>query len=117
MHYELGKHSCTLKANADLSSYQYYGVKLNSSELVLLASTGDPIVGVLQDAPAAKYRACEVCYEGITIAIAGDQIDAGAEVQVDSTGRFVTKTDGERVGMCLQAAAAAGVRFTLMLKQ
>ncbi len=116
MAYELAKHSATLIANADLSSYQYYGVKLNTSAKVVLASTGDPIVGVLQDVPDAANRACEVCYSGITKAKAGALIAASAEVQVDATGRFVTKTSGERAGICLQGAGAAGVQFTLLLK-
>lgn len=116
MGYELGKRSVTGIANADLSSYQYYGVKMNSSGKIVLASTGDAIAGVLQDAPDAADRACEVAYGGLSKAIGGAIIAAGAEVQVDATGRFVTKTTGERSGIAWEACGGAGQQFTLLLK-
>jgi len=115
--YELGLKSATLIANADLSDYQYYGVKMNTSEKVLLASTGDKIVGVLQDEPAAENRACQVAYGGISKAVGGAAISAGVDVQCDASGKFVTQTTGDVVGTAWTACGGDGQLFALKIAQ
>ena len=115
--YELGLKSASLIANADLSSYQYYGVKMNTSEKVLLASTGDKIVGVLQDEPAAADRVCQVAYGGISKAIGGDAINAGADVQCNASGKFITRTTGDIAGVAMTACGGDGQQFSLKIAQ
>jgi len=114
--YELRLQIVTLDANDDYEDYQYYGIKMNSSEKAVLASTGDEIVGVLQDTPDAANRSCKVAYGGITKAIGGAVIAAGAEVQCDADGKFVTKTTGTGVGIALTACGAEDEQFALLLK-
>jgi len=114
--YELDLQTVTLASYADYEDYQYYGIKLNSSELAVLASTGDKIVGVLQDTPDAANQSCKVAYGGITKAIGGAVIAAGAEVQCDADGKFVTKTTGTGVGIAMTACGAEDELFALLLK-
>lgn len=113
--YEQNLQKVTLVANADLEDYQYYGVKLNSSEKVALASTGDKITGILQDAPDAANRSCLVAYGGISKAIGGEAIDAGAEVQTDADGKFITKTTGTGVGIAMTACGAEDEHFSVLV--
>jgi len=114
--YEEDLRSLTLQANEDLEDYQYYAVKMNSSERVVLASTGDKIVGVLQDAPDAANRSCLVGYSGITKAIGGAVIAAGAEVEVDADGKFITLSEGTSVGFAMTACGAEDEQFAVLLK-
>jgi len=114
--YEQDLRNITLQANADLSSYQYYAVKMNSSERVILASTGDKIAGVLEDAPSAANMSCKVGYSGITKAIGGAVIVAGVEVEIDADGKFITLSTGESVGMAMTACGAEDEQFSVLLK-
>ena len=115
--YELGLKNVTQIANSDLSSYQYYGVKMNTSEKVLLASDGDKIIGVLQDEPAAANRQCLVAYGGISKAIGGAAINAGADVQCNASGKFITRVAGDIVGVAMTACGGNGQHFSLKIAQ
>jgi len=117
MSYEIKDLSITLVTNAELEDEQYYAVKMNSSGKVILASTGERMIGVLQDTPDAANRSCEVMVDGVTKAVGGDAIDAGAAVQVNSAGKFVTLTTGTCVGIALEACAADGNIFTMLIRQ
>ena len=104
--YELNKESGSYVADCDLSDNQYYAVKMNSTEEIILASdANDRMFGVLQDAPAAAGRTCEVATGGTVKAIGGAAIDSGAVVEVGAGGKFVTLTSGPIAG---QAATACG---------
>jgi hypothetical protein len=114
--YELNKESMSLTAGGDLSSDQYKAVKMNTSEQVILASdANDRMIGVLQDAPAASDRTCEVAYDGITKAIGGAAIDAGAAVEVGTGGKFVTLTTGPIAGQAMTACGADEEQFALKI--
>jgi len=114
--YELNKKSVTLLADTDLEDYQYYAVKLNTDGEVILASdANDDCFGVLQDEPAAAGRPCEVAAEGISKAIGGAAIDAGAKVEVGAGGKFVTYTTGPMAGIAVTACGADGEQFSLMI--
>ncbi|MFA6022426.1 MAG: hypothetical protein WC722_19380, partial [Rhodospirillales bacterium] len=54
----------TLPAGADLSSYQYCGVYVNSSGQLAVAVEGTAAIGILQDKPAAAGRPGKVCVGG-----------------------------------------------------
>jgi len=100
-------------ANVDLNDYQYYAVKLNSSEEIILASdASDRAYGVLQDAPTAG-RPCLVAVGGITKAIGGEAIDAGAAVEVGAGGKFITLTSGPIAGIAVTGCGADGEQFSL----
>jgi len=115
--YELGLKTATFIANAELEDEQYYAVKMNSSEKVILASTGDKMLGVLQDAPDAANRTCLVAFGGITKAIGGDAIDAGDKVEVTSAGKFVTRSTGVVVGWAVTPCGADDEQFSLLIDQ
>ena len=112
--YELNKKSGSFVSDGDLSDYQYYAVKMNTTEEIVLASTAaDRILGVLQDAPAAAGRICEVMLEGISKAIGGAAIDSGAAVEVGTGGKFVTLTIGPIAGIAVTACGGDGQQFSL----
>ena len=112
--YELNKKSGSFVSDCDLSSYQYYAVEMNSTEEIILASdANDRMLGVLQDAPAAAGRTCEVALEGISKAIGGAAIDAGAAVEVGAGGKFVTLTTGPIAGIAVTACGGDEQQFAL----
>jgi hypothetical protein len=60
-----------LKASADLSAKQYYGVKVSGANQVgVVAVDGEPGLGVLQNAPTSG-EAAEVMMSGITKVLVG----------------------------------------------
>ena len=103
-------------SDADLSDYQYYAVKMNSTEEIILASdAGDMLLGVLQDAPSAAGRTCRVALDGITKAIGGAAITAGANIQVGAGGKFVTQTTGKLAGIAVTACGADEEQFSFKI--
>jgi len=116
MAYEADLVNQAFAVDSDLSDYQYYPVELNSDEEVILASdAGDFILGVLQDAPDTAGINCTVALEGITKAKGGAVITAGAMVQVDSGGLFVTQNTGVSAGMAMTDCGASGELFSLKI--
>ena len=113
--YELNKKSKSYVSDCDLSTKQYYAVKMNATEEIVLASTaGETMLGVLQDAPAAAGRTCEVAGTGTTSkAIGGAAIVAGANVQVGTGGKFVTLTSGAMAGIAVTACGDDEEQFSL----
>lgn len=84
----------TRLAAGNLSTKQYYGVKLNSTGRVALCdAAGELVYGVLQDKPAAADRPCEVAVGGTCRAIAGGVIQPGATVKVNASGKFVDASE------------------------
>jgi hypothetical protein len=85
----------TREAGANLSTKQYYGVKIDSSDgqVVLCDAAGENAYGVLQDKPSAAGRPCEVAVSGICRAIAGGVINPGATVKVNASGKFVDASE------------------------
>ena len=83
-------------ASADLSSYQYCFVASAGSKTVALQTTaGDPVMGILQNAPTAN-QAAEIDVLGFTKVKLGDTVADGADVMCEATtGRAITATTGE----------------------
>ena len=104
----------TLEAGADLSTKQYYFVKLDSSgEAVVCSGATDKPVGVLQNNPTAG-QAAEIVVVGLTkvssnaaLAI-GDLIGTSADGQADAK---IAGTDTTEyvVGTVLTTTGAADV--------
>ena len=107
----------TAVADADLSANQYRAVVAtanNGGNGVALAGANTKILGILQDKPNANGKACAVCVEGPTRAVAGAAFARGDLLKTDANGRLVAAA-GEAAGvvvqvvaMALEAAAAAG---------
>jgi len=114
--YELNKVSASFTSDTDLSTKQYYAVKMNATEEIVLASdANDRMIGVLQDAPAAAGRTCEVAVGGITKAIGGAVIATNAAVEVGAGGKFVTLTTGPIAGIAVTACGADEEQFSLLI--
>jgi hypothetical protein len=114
MAYEISNYSLriTLKAAADLSSYQYCFVKLdsNGNAAVCTAVTDKPI-GVLQNQPISGKEA-SIVVEGGTKLKASAAINIGASLGTTTGATAVTYAQGTDtskyiVGTALTAAGAA----------
>lgn len=113
MAYEISNNSLkiTLPAGADLSTKQYYFVKVNSSgNAVLCAAATDAPIGVLQNNPISGAEASIVVVGGTKI-VAGAAIAAGIKIGTDSAGKADAKVAGTdtteyTVGQVLLASAA-----------
>ncbi len=126
--------SCiSLNAAADLSAGQFHAVRLSAAKTVALGSTaGEPIIGILQNKPAAAGQAATVAFAGTTKAVAGAAVSAGAQLKVNASGRLVAAAAGTTnisdagtasdpligsnvVGIALEAASGNGVVFEVLL--
>ena len=113
MAYEISNNSLkiTLPAGADLSTKQYYFVKVNSSgNAVLCAAATDAPIGVLQYNPISGGEASIVVVGGTKL-VAGAAIAAGIKIGTDSAGKADAKVAGTdtteyTVGQVLLASAA-----------
>jgi len=115
MAYEANLTNQAFVAGQDLEDYQYYPVYMNSSEEILLASdAGATILGVLQNTPEDEQTAT-VAFAGITKAIGGAVIAAGALVSVEAGGKFITQTTGTAAGMALTPCGADEETFSLLI--
>lgn len=104
-----------LNAAVASTAYQYHGVYVNPDSEWALAQAGQRSVGVLQNTPGADEPA-EVMVDGVTKAVAGAAITAGAAVSVDASGHFIPATDADQIaGVALDSAGASGDIFTLWL--
>lgn len=82
-----------LIAGADLSSSQYFFVKVDSSGHVVLAGAGEQAIGVVQNAPASSATAI-VRISGITQVITAGTDAAGTWVESDSAGKAKAAVKG-----------------------
>ena len=113
MAYEISNNSLkiTLPAGADLSTKQYYFVKVNSSgNAVLCSAATDAPIGVLQNNPISGAEASIVVVGGTKL-VAGAAIAAGIKIGTDSAGKADAKVAGTdtteyTVGQVLLASGA-----------
>jgi len=94
------------RASADLSSYIYYAVQLDSNGEVALANATSETLGILQNAPDAQYEEAEVGMIGFSKAKAGGTISIFDKLAPDANGKLAaTTTDGDDyVAVALEAA-------------
>lgn len=71
-----------LKASADLSDYQFMGVKV-SADFTVAPATAGLCDGILQNKPAAAGRACQVRREGLSKVVLGGTVTAGQRGKTD----------------------------------
>ena len=102
--------SITLPAAADLSAQQYRCITVNASGQAAVANATALVVGILNNDPGAAGQPATVGYAGVSKAIAGAAIAAGARVTADANGAVIAAaTAGDAViGVALAAAGAAG---------
>lgn len=81
-------------AGADLSTKQFYAVKLSAANTVILAGAGDLIYGILQNKPTSG-QAADVSIFGVTKAILGGTVTGGNKLKVDSAGKLVANSTGD----------------------
>lgn len=94
-------------------------VSIASSTCGAAGSSVQQFYGILQNKPGPG-QAADVCYMGITKAVAGlGTIVAGTQLQTSSTAGGVLTPwlggNGQRIGVALEAAATTGAVFTMAL--
>lgn len=122
MAYEISNNSLkiTLPAGADLSSKQYYFVKVNSSgQAVLCAAATDKPIGVLQNDPASGEEASIVVVGGTKV-VTNAACDEGTVVGTASDGKaapYAAGTDTTKyiVGSTILASGADGEIATIVV--
>jgi len=114
MAYEIPGFKETLVAGVDLSANQYRAVDVNNTGQAVLPAAGGRIAGVQQNKPSTG-RAVEVMGSGVSIVEAGAAVTAGDTLQIDATGRVITRTTGVAVGVARETASAAGIRIAVRL--
>lgn len=82
----------SLPAGADLSAKQFRAVKVNSSAQAVVAGAGEFAIGILQNKPGSG-QAASIVFGGVSKAILGGNVTAGATVTADSTGALVDATE------------------------
>lgn len=98
----------TLKANADLSTKQYYFVKMTAARTVDIASaTTDVIIGILQNKPTAAGQEAVVAIGGTSKLVAGAAISAGAVVSTTAASKGQTAVATQTIAAVAIDAAAA----------
>jgi len=105
----------TLPASADLSAAQFRAMVCNSSGQAAQAGAAAPIIGVLQNKPSAANQAATIMAEGVTMAQVGAAVAAGASLETNASGQFITLAAGIRVGIALQAATGANQVISILL--
>lgn len=112
----------TFTAGEDLSSKQYYLVKLSGTNEVSLAGAAENVCGILYNKPTADQQAAVLTANGVKApAIAGASVSAGDLLESDAYGRVVPFTydaDGATetymVGRAVTAAGAANEYITVL---
>ena len=101
----------SLPASADLSSYQFCFMKLNTSGQLALPAANGYAIGVLQDKPTAQAQPGMVCRPGdITKIVCGEGITAGEWVATNSSGRAILCVTGDWIlGQALDACASGSI--------
>ena len=122
MAYEINQYSVkiTLPAAADLSTKQYYFVKVNTSgEAALCSGATDKPIGVLQNSPTSG-QAAEVLVVGGTKIVASASLDEGVAIGTTAAGKAGAKVVGTDttnyiVGQVILASGADGQLLTAVI--
>jgi len=106
----------TQVAAADLRTKQFYGVKHSSTGIALCTTSGEPLIGILQNKPNSGEVA-EVCMLGVCKAVAGAAITKGAKLMINASGQVITAATAAStiIGWADEAAGAAGDIITIVL--
>lgn len=113
---KLGVQSLSLLAAADLSNNRWRCMTVNSSGQAALANATALTAGILQNKPGAGQPAT-VCYAGVSKAVAGAAVTAGARVRSDANGKVVPATVAGNavIGIALESAGADNDVISVLL--
>jgi len=109
---ERSGYSKTFLAAADLSSYQYYWVKVSAANTVDVCSAlTDKPIGILQNEPSAAGQPAEVMIFGVSKASADASVTVASVIGTSADGQCVSVTEAENAtayacGTCLVAAGS-----------
>lgn len=103
----------SIPANADLSTKQYFFVKVTNNSgtgRAAVAGAGERVLGVLDNAPDAAGKTARVAAKrGAQVKVsAGGSITAGNEVTPDASGEAVVAGTGDVVAGIAQNSAVDG---------
>ena len=110
----------SLKAGATLAGKQFYFVKLNAdNQVIVCAGATDVPLGVVQNAPASGETA-EVCVSGVTKVSSDAALTAGNLIGTAADGQADAKTAGTDTteyvcGQVIEGSAAAGGLATAVI--
>ena len=105
MAYEIPGQRITLIAAADMSAKRFYAISVDSAGKAAIVGANERIAGIIQDAPKAD-QAGAVVINGVSLAVYGGTVTAGADLITDSAGRLVAATGG--AGEVIVATALTG---------
>lgn len=115
MGYEVPSFTINLVAGADLSAKQYHAVKVDANGNMIAAGAGEVSVGILQDDPSTGQTGT-VMVHGVTRAVYGATVAAGASLAADANGKLVAAVAGNAViGIALQGGVAGQLGTVLLL--
>ena len=106
--------SVTLPAGADLSSSQFLAVVPNGDGEAILPGAGDKALGFLQNKPV-ENAAAQVQVLGLTKAVSGAAVTAGAEVEVTAAGKVINLATGISVGFAKIGSVGADETISVWL--
>lgn len=101
----------TRSAAADLSSYQYHAVYLNSSDQIALCSTqGQVSIGLLQNEPTSGQNA-DVAFAGIAKGLLGGTVTYMDPLCTDTSGHLIKANDNDEnvIGRALKSGVATAI--------
>ena len=115
MAYEIPGFSFTLPAAADFSTVQFRAVNVDAAGKAALAGAAGRVLGVMQNKPKTNEGTTIVC-NGVSKFETGAAVAAGATVEVDASGRAITRAAGIPVGIALEASSGAGIVIAVFLR-
>ena len=120
MSYEIDTLDISLKAAADLSSYQYCFVKVTADNTVNVCGDGEQAIGILQNKPTAANQAARVRVMGASRVVAGETIAYGDKVGSGASGVGNVETADKAYynGICIEGSgtwAATEVATVLLV--
>jgi len=103
-------------ADADLTTKQYYAVKLTATGYALCGA-GEPCDGFLQNAPDIT-EVCDVQTLGVSQVVVAAALAKGAKVTPDAAGKLVAATTGDFIiGTLKEASAADGDVVSMLINR
>ncbi len=104
-------------AGAAITTNRFVKIGASDNTVILAAASTDISIGVAKLAAAASGDPVPVQVDGVARVEAGAAVTLGALVMADSVGRAIDATATNRpLGIALEAAAAAGVIISVLLK-
>ena len=101
-------HTESMEASADLTEYQWHGMKMNADgEVTVCAADTDIPIGILTNIAKADGREAQVLVQGRCPIMAGETITYASLIRIDGSGHamiFVRGTDttAYSVGRCIK---------------